>query len=336
MKQTQDMEPEFFLNAIQNGGTFSQEYRSLYAQPDKLPDRESSDVFSGAAFEKGFNGEYGHRVFPRTGGDLVGDLLRAYTDEWIDTGIDPFDGQERPFSRKLTRTKTAFSKVKEYDFSHRPITVAWDDGLKRTPKTLSERLCVSAAEKAAASAAIAQPKPRTNTGPRAIKKKTAIQAVFARLSSKGALTTYRKLPFDVDRAAQIRAAGIFYALMESPWRYRLGRCKRCNDYFVLKVNPSRTPYVRGMHCPDCKNTASASASAKSRRQEREADLIALAVIAWQACDRVPCKGKERNECVAELVSEALGKKRAIQRNWVTRHEKEIRAAAKKSIHDKKA
>jgi hypothetical protein len=115
--------------------------------------------------------------------------------------------------------------------------------------------------------------------------------------------------------------------MKAPWRYRLGRCKRCLIYFVLKANPSKTPYLRGMHCEKCRNRASADASGKSKRAKRENELLELAVqayAAWHLSFR-----KDRNQWVAEKVSELRGKKREIQRNWVTRHEKDIVAELKR-------
>jgi hypothetical protein len=47
-------------------------------------------------------------------------------------------------------------------------------------------------------------------------------------------------------------------------------------------------------------------------------------------------GRERNKWIADEVSKALGEKRAIQGNWVTRHEKDILAELKKRAHAKTA
>ena len=41
------------------------------------------------------------------------DLLQDYTDEWLETGIDT-QGQERPFTRKITSTGSARSAVAGY------------------------------------------------------------------------------------------------------------------------------------------------------------------------------------------------------------------------------
>jgi hypothetical protein len=83
-----------------------------------------------------------------------------------------------------------------------------------------------------------------------------------------------------------------------------------------------------MHCSDCKNIASAGASAKTKRAERESQLLALAAEVWPLW-RQTSKVRDRNDWVAEQVSRLFGEKKAIQRNWVTRHEKEIEAELKR-------
>jgi hypothetical protein len=128
-------------------------------------------------------------------------------------------------------------------------------------------------------------------------------------------------------AASLRAVIFFHAFMKAPWRYRLEKCKRCHNYFVLKVNPSKTPYVRGMHCSECMSPASAEASAKTKQAGREQQLLGLTAGVWFSWRPAPRFG-ERNEWVANRVNASLGRKE-IQRNWVTRHEKEIIAEAKK-------
>jgi hypothetical protein len=150
----------------------------------------------------------------------------------------------------------------------------------------------------------------------------------SKLSSTTKTTqAHPNMPEDVITAATLRAVVIFHAFMKAPWRYRLGKCKQCQNYFVLKVNPSKTPYVRGMHCSECKSPASAEASAKTKRADREQQLLSLAAGAWSAWRPTPQFG-ERNEWVAKQVNASFGRKE-IQRNWITRHEKEIAARAKK-------
>jgi hypothetical protein len=61
--------------------------------------------------------------------------------------------------------------------------------------------------------------------------------------------------------------------------------------------------------------------------------MSLAAAVWHSWRPTPQFG-ERNEWVAKQVSSALGEKKAIQRNWVTRHEKDIAAEVKRRAHAK--
>jgi hypothetical protein len=180
------------------------------------------------------------------------------------------------------------------------------------PLSLSERLNVSPEEKAAAEDPETQhanclpstgPAPRSEVGLHSIPGYVPRSVRMAKARA-AAPPSYSKMPRDVVAAASRRAGLLFHAFTSAPWRYNLGKCKRCYCYFVLKVKPSKTPYIRGMHCPACKSIASAGASAKARRVERELQLISLAAKVWSSWRPTPQFG-ERNEWVAKQVSSGL-------------------------------
>lgn len=275
MMQADYIREDHLLEALRDGWVFSHLYERLHGKPDTLPGKHRRK----AQAREIARWISGHPEEPTTGGELVSDLLQAYTDEWLATGIETDTGIELPFSRKLTRTNHAQHAVQQYERTGRASNIDWDNGLERHPKPLHERLSAD-------------------------------------------------MPEDAAKAANLWAAGIFHAFMEAPWRYRLGKCKRCHRYFVLKIQPSKKPYKRGMHCPECKSPASAKASGMTKRGAREELLMGLALDVWPLWRPEPRFGP-RNEWVAKRVCDALGETRAIQQNWVTRHEKQIVAEAKR-------
>jgi hypothetical protein len=330
--QQEEIPARFFLKAIDDGGTFSTDYRKLYGLPDTLLEQSPEDAYK-QRLASVVSGEPWPLV---TGGELVASLLREYTDDWLATGIDD-RGEEAPYTRKLTQAKRALRTVQWYEHSRFLAGIDWDNGLEHRPRRIIYELTVSVAEK---NGAIAE------------EAKYAAEARAQRFSPKDANhrllhglrehqhkkrvehgSAYSKMPEDIRAAAKIRAAGLFHALMVAPWRYQLAKCKRCYTYFTLNIRPSKTPYVRGMHCPACKSIASADASAKTKRAEREEQLLSMAAEVWPSWRPAPRFG-ERKVWVAKRVSTLLGERNAIQRNWVTRHEKDIVAKVKERAHAK--
>lgn len=327
MTKGDQLDENFFLTALLDGGTFSADYQSLYGKPDRIPTK-NEDEERDSKLARFVTGYY---AAPTTGGELVSDLLRIYTDEWLRTGFDS-DGKESPFARRLTQTKVAWAAVwGEEDRALRAPGIDWDSGIEYLPFSLARKLTIKPDGEPLkpftspfAPARIQPPKtPLPGTGEWVLDKVRGRRKAKLRDLTPAA-RTHPNMPEDVVEAANRRAGILFHAFMKATWRYRLGKCARCQAYFILKVNPSKKPYIRGMHCSDCKSPASAGASAKTKRADREQKLLNLAARVWSAWRPAP-EFKERNQWVAEQVSDLLGEKRAIQRNWVTRHEKEIMA-----------
>jgi hypothetical protein len=326
VKQSDQMEEDYFQDALQNGGTFSKDYARLYGRPDAVTGeiRDASYRRQLARFVSGSHAQV------NSGGDLVRDLLQDYTDEWLETGIDS-QGQEQPFTRKLTLAGSAWSAVMGYEHAQHPVVIDWNNGLERRRKSFAERLRVDPLEQVPTSKVSLRSKERlaaANNSTKDFENRLFSGLRRYRTAKMSKLPhSYTNMPRDVVKAARLRSACLFHALMEAPWRYKLGRCKRCYSYFVLKNKPASI-YVRGMHCPNCKNIASAGASAKTRRAEREAQILGFAVEVWSSWRRYLPPGKDRNKWIAEEVSRLLGETKGIQRNWVTHHEKEIVAKLK--------
>lgn len=327
--------PEYFQDALLTGGTFSADYERLYGRPDKITGKAAA-----GNYKRSSGWFVAPSLKPVTGGQLVRDLLQDFTDDWLATGIDG-QGQERPFERKLTRTQGAWDAVQKYE-SRPQFVIDWNNGLARRRKTLAEKLRLYSLEPAETPV---RPAPRFPSEVSASSKSTNSVKVAPGSFEDLFLTGLRErrkrkrkapearledpnLPEDVIRAAELRAACLFHALMEAPWRHKLGKCKRCHCYFVLHNKPPET-YARGMHCQDCKNKASADASGRTKREQRKKQFIELAADVWNAWRPKP--GEDRNEWVAEQVCSLVGVKRAIQRNWVTRYEDEIKAELRKRV-----
>jgi hypothetical protein len=332
MEKDDHIEENYYLSALLNGGTFSADYQSLHGKADKILTKDKDEGYQ-RSLARFVSGSYAP---PTTGGEFVSDLLRRYTDEWLATGIDP-DGKESPFARKLTAAKVAFAATGKYEYRLYFGKIDWDNGIERLPTRLADRLRVipdgavgmvqvKPIASPFASARVTQPPTKD---PREwVLSKIQEKRREKRRDQTPATYTHPNMPEDVIAAANLRAIILFHALMKAPWRYRLGKCKRCQTYFVLKVNPSKTPYVRGMHCSECKSPASAGASAKTKRAEREQQLLSLAADVWSSWHPTEQFG-ERNAWIAGKVCKLLGERKAIQRNWVTRHEKQINAELKK-------
>ena len=157
--------------------------------------------------------------------------------------------------------------------------IDWNNGLERRRKSSAERLRVDPLEHIARSGK-GCPIQRNIGLYQAVTANNFEDQLFSGLrdyrerKASNIPHSYTDMPRDVERAARLRAACLFHAFMEAPWRHKLGKCKRCHSYFVLRNKPAET-YVRGMHCSDCKNIASAGASAKTKRAERESRLLGL-------------------------------------------------------------
>ncbi len=332
MVKDDQIEENYYLSALLDGGTFSADYHSVYGKPDKILTKDKDEDYR-RRLARFLSGRYAP---PTTGGEFVSDILRRYTDEWLATGIDP-DGKESPFARKLSEAKVAFAAVGKYEYRSAFGKIDWDNGIERLPTSLASRLRVIPDSGVGmvevkplvspfASARVSQAPtkdPLPGTGEWVLSKVREKQH-----GDTPATYTHPNMPEDVIAAANLRSIILFHAFMKAPWRYRLGKCRRCQAYFVLKVNPSKTPYVRGMHCSECKSPASAGASAKTKRAEREQQLLSLAADVWSSWHPTAEFG-ERNAWIAGRVCKLLGEKKAIQRNWVTRHEKEIIAELKR-------
>jgi hypothetical protein len=327
------LDENYFLAALEDGGTFSEDYRVVYGRPDVIPAKNDAEA-ADRSFARLISGS---SVAPETGAELVSSLLRSYTDEWLGTGFDS-EGKESPFARRLTKTKVAWVAVwGEEGRALRAPGIDWDNGIEHSPFSLARKLTIKSTGEPLKPAVSPFAPARIQPPPATPLPDTNEWVLYKLKERRGAkrrddipvTSTHPNMPEDVVVAANLRAAILFHAFMKAPWRYRLGKCRRCQAYFVLKVNPSKSPYARGMHCSECKNVASADASGKTKRAEREQKLLSLAAGVWSSWRPTPQFG-ERNDWVAKQVSDLLGERKAIQRNWVTRHEKEIMAMQRKN------
>lgn len=143
----------------------------------------------------------------------------------------------------------------------------------------------------------------------------------------------RKSVKNVDPAMLAYASAVYWftELLDSPTRERLFRCDKCGKYFVRARAPRKgTPIYHGTFCEKHKNKGGARRTVESRNRRTE-EKIRWAADVWEQWKQDRRHG-ERAEWVAREVSERLSESRAIARNWVTRHTKEIEVEVERRKH----
>lgn len=122
------------------------------------------------------------------------------------------------------------------------------------------------------------------------------------------------------------AAWAFFIFWKSPWLFTLMRCANCS---IFAVPPkARKRYVRGWHCEQCRNSASAKAATAATRKSIRDRWFARAVDAYLEFDRQPRRAKsDRVEFIKKRVNDGLSALHKIKRNTITRNLANIQAAA---------
>jgi hypothetical protein len=122
--------------------------------------------------------------------------------------------------------------------------------------------------------------------------------------------------------AEDEAARIFTLLIDAPWRDQVYKCRRCGKYGVLSRKPI-TIYKKGMHCPDCRHSATAERSTATLLKDQLEERLRLARAAWR--EWKPKHG-DRKAWTLHRVNQGLKNGERIKINWITWHLKEIENA----------
>jgi len=125
-------------------------------------------------------------------------------------------------------------------------------------------------------------------------------------------------------AAKQEAVRWFAGFLDSPYAYRLCKCRSCNEYYYTERR-AKGWIEYGTYCPRHRHLASAMRSYEARQapaQERRLDVAAQYWGKWP-------KSMSTDECkqlqwIAKKVNENVSLKwTPIRRNWVTLHGAEI-------------
>lgn len=243
--------------------------------------------------------------------------LRAYINEWIDSGFAP-DGSEFPVRREFKprlRDRddgTAISRPKwplppPEDYAPPPAAVSAIAKLhhgKAVPYIGRYRIEIE-----------------NNAKPPVEMSISPGGGVDYILREKGRQST------------ESRAALIFYWFYRSNWLFRLMRCNRCKALSLPQTKP-RKRYERGWHCDKCRNSAAAQAATAARRTRLREQWLGLAVDAYREYRSSPRRStNDVSVFIAERVNKRLPYNSRIKRNTITRNLKEIQAhAAKKETN----
>jgi len=124
-------------------------------------------------------------------------------------------------------------------------------------------------------------------------------------------------------AAENAAVLLFRGFLDSPFRYRLFKCRRCNAYYYTERQP-RGSIKYGTYCPLHRHAASANRSNEKRRAPEHEQKLDLAARCWNRWQKDMTDEGRRAEWVATTVNRKLDRNcTEIKRNWVTRHKSEI-------------
>lgn len=239
--------------------------------------------------------------------------LRAYIDEWIDTGFVS-DGSEFPDRREFKprlRDRgdgTAISRPKwnepPEDYAPPPAAVCAIAKLhhgKAVPSIGRYRIDV---------------------------EDNAKSPVEMSISPGGGVNYF--LREKGRRNTELRAALIFYWFYRSNWVFWLRRCNRCKALSMPTTKP-RKRYERGWHCDKCRNSAAAQAATDARRARLREQWLGLAVDAYREYRSSPRRStNDVSAFIAERVNKRLPYNSRIKRNTITRNFKEIQIRAAKT------
>lgn len=138
-------------------------------------------------------------------------------------------------------------------------------------------------------------------------------------------------------AAKQEAVRRFAEFLDSPYRYRLCKCRVCDEYYYTQRQPKG--FIKyGTHCPRHRHSVSARRSYDAKQGPAQEEKLEVAARHWGTWP----KDLERDEVrqaqwIANKVSEGVSSKwTPVKRNWVTLHRTEIeaRSAGRKSTEMK--
>jgi hypothetical protein len=117
---------------------------------------------------------------------------------------------------------------------------------------------------------------------------------------------------------------LFARLLDSPYRYRIAKCrsKDCTYYYMNRI--PRGPLQYGTYCPQHRQTASATRSEYRRRDAMLENRIQIAHPVWGAWPSRCRTEKSQREWIVSEVNRRQSKSYPdIKVNWVSRHLQEI-------------
>lgn len=130
-------------------------------------------------------------------------------------------------------------------------------------------------------------------------------------------------------AAKNAAVLLFGVFLDSPFRYRLFKCLRCNAYYYTERQP-RGPIKHGTYCPEHRHAASARRSNEQRRGAERERKLDLAAQCWNRWPKRMREQGEQAQWVAAEVNRRLDRNcTEIKRNWATRHRAAIEEKVKR-------
>lgn len=119
---------------------------------------------------------------------------------------------------------------------------------------------------------------------------------------------------------------LFARFLDSPYRYRIAKCRRegCTYYYMNRV--PRGPLHYGTYCPDHRQGASAARSEYRKRNATHENRLEIAQSLWDAWPST-CRTEKRQR---EWIVHELNKRQSkaypkIKINWVTRHLEAIKS-----------
>jgi transposase-like protein len=237
--------------------------------------------------------------------------LRAYIDEWIDTGFQS-DGSECPGKRNF-----------------QPMFRGWSEGAAATRPEWNSPPEAFEPPPAAISALARLHRGKAIPFGRHFEieiEKDTKQSVQIRIHPDGGIDYFLSKEW-LGSDAELRAAQIFYWFYRSKCIFFLMRCAHCKRLDVPKTKPRRR-YERGWHCDKCRNGAAALAATSAKRGQVREQWSALAVNAYR---EYTSKSRRATHDVSAYITERVNKHLPfadrIKRNTITRNLKAIQAKA---------
>lgn len=237
--------------------------------------------------------------------------LRAYIDEWIDTGFQP-DGSESPGKRNF---KPMLRGGSEGEDATRAKWNSPPEAFEPPPTA------ISALAKLHRGKAV----PFGRRYEIEVEKDTK-DRVQIRIGSDGGIDYFLSKEW-MGSDPELRAAQIFYWFYRSNCIFFLMRCAHCKVLDVPQTKPRRR-YERGWHCDKCRNGAAAQAATAAKREQNRERWSALAVDAYREYME---KSRRATHDVSAFITERVNKHLPycdrLKRNTITRNLKAIQAKA---------